>query len=218
MRLLLAPLALVLVAAPLAAQQHQHPQPRNADPDNVVQPAGALPAGWQARTDRGQPIDQLSFTASGRGFHAVMGPAAVLYNPTQTRSGDYKVAYTFTQTKAPAHPEAYGLVIGGSDLAGANQSYSYFLVRGGGEYFLATRKGDQRTVIQNWVANPAIKKQDATTGAQTNVLGAEVRGDEVIFTINGAEIARRPKNEILTDGVVGFRVNHNLDVHVEPAQ
>jgi hypothetical protein len=212
MRLLLASLTLALAATPLAAQQA-----RNADPDNVVKPAGAMPAGWQARTDRNAPVSQLSFVAAGRGFHAVMGPAAVLYNPTMTRSGDYKVAYTFTQTKAPAHPEAYGLVLGGTDLAGANQAYSYFLVRGTGEYFIATRKGDQRTVIQNWIANPAIKKQDATTGAQTNVLGAEVRGDEVIFTINGAEIARRPKNEILTDGVVGFRVNHNLDVHIEPA-
>jgi hypothetical protein len=213
MRLLLASLTLALAAAPLAAQQ-----PRNSDPDNVVKPAGAMPAGWHARTDRNAPVDQLSFVTMGRGFHAVMGPAAVFYNPAQTRSGNYKVAYTFTQTKAPAHPEAYGLVIGGSDLAGPNQAYSYFLVRGGGEYFLATRKGDQRTVIQNWVANPAIKKQDATTGVQTNVLGAEVRGNEVIFTVNNVEIARRPKNEFLTDGLVGFRINHNLDVHVEPAQ
>ena len=213
MRLLLASLTLALAATPLAAQQ-----PRNSDPDVLVKPAGAMPAGWQARTDRNAPATGLSFVAAGRGFHAATGPAAVLYNPAQTRSGNYKVAYTFTQTKAPAHPEAYGLVIGGADLAGPNQAYSYFLVRGGGEYFLATRKGDQRTVIQNWVANPAIKKQDATTGAQTNVLGAEVRGNEVIFTVNNVEIARRPKNEILTDGLVGFRVNHNLDVHIEPAQ
>jgi hypothetical protein len=213
MRLLLASLTLALAATPLAAQQA-----RNSDPDNVVKPAGAMPAGWQARTDRNAPASGLSFVSMGRGFHAVMGPAAVFYNPAQTKSGNYKVAYSFTQTKAPVHPEAYGLVIGGSDLAGPNQAYSYFLVRGGGEYFLATRKGDQRTVIQNWIANPAIKKQDATTGAQTNVLGAEVRGNEVIFTVNNVEIARRPKNEILTDGLVGFRVNHNLDVHIEPAQ
>ncbi len=211
MRLLLASLTLALAAAPLQAQQS-----RNSDPDNLVKPAGAMPAGWQARTDRNAPVSGLSFVTAGKGFHATMGPAAVLYNPANAKSGNYKVAYTFTQTKAPAHPEAYGLVLGGSNLAGANQAYSYFLVRGTGEYFIATRKGDQRTVIQNWIANPAIKKQDAA-GAQTNVIGAEVRGNEVIFTVNNTEIARRPKNEILTDGIVGFRVNHNLDVHIEPA-
>ena len=37
------------------------------------------------------------------------------------------------------------------------------------------------------------------------------------YRLFGTEIARRPKNEILTDGIVGFRVNHNLDVHIEPA-
>lgn len=213
MRLLLASLTLALVAAaPLAAQQ-----PRKSDPDVVVKPAGALPAGWRARTDRNAPVNQLSFVGMGRGFHAVTGPAAVLYNPTTTRSGDYRVAYTFTQNKAPAHPEAFGLVLGGENLAAANQAYSYFLIRGTGEYFIATRKGDQRTVIQNWIANPAIKKQNAA-GVQTNVLGAEVKGNEVIFTVNDTEIARRPKNEILTNGIVGFRVNHNLDVHIEPAR
>ena len=211
MRVLLASLTLALAAAPLQAQQA-----RNSDPDNLVKPAGNMPAGWQARTDRNAPVSGLSFVAMGRGFHATMGPAAVLYNPANAKSGNYKVAYTFRQTKAPAHPEAYGLVLGGSGLAGPNQAYSYFLIRGTGEYFIATRKGEQRTIIQNWIANPAIKKQDAS-GVASNVVGAEVRGNEVIFPVNGTEIARRPKNEILTDGIVGFRVNHNLDVHIEPA-
>lgn len=213
MRLLFAAVALILAAAPLAAQ-HQHP---SADPDRVVRPAGALPAGWQARTDRGQPLDQLSFTASGRGFHAVMGPAAVLYDASQVKRGDYHVGYTFTQNKAPAHPESYGLFIGGADLAGAAQAYSYFLVRGTGEYFIATRKGAERTVIQEWTAHPAIQKQDAA-GRQVNTLGAEVRGSEVIFTVNGTEIARRPKGEILTDGIAGLRINHNLDLQVDPGE
>ena len=214
MRLLLASLTLLLAAAPVAAQHH-HPAPRNDDPDNVVQPAGALPAGWRARTDRGQPTDQLSFTASGRGYHAVMGPAAVLYNAADTRRGDYRVAYTFTQNKAPAHPESYGIFIGGRDLDGAQQAYSYFLIRGTGEYFLATRNGAERTVIQEWTTHPAIQKQDAG-GRQVNVVSAEARGDEVIFSVNGTEIARRPKVEILSDGITGLRINHNLDVQVDP--
>ncbi|MBW3630968.1 MAG: hypothetical protein KY464_16975 [Gemmatimonadetes bacterium] len=202
----------LVATAPLTAQHAHKP-----DPDIAAKPAGAMPAGWLARTDRNAPVSQLSFVSMGRGFHAVTGPAAVLYNPATTRSGEFGVSYAFTQTKAPTHPEAYGLVLGGANLAGPEQAYSYFLVRGTGEYFIATRNGDQRTVIQNWIANPAINKKNAA-GVATNVLGAEVKADEVIFTVNGTEIARRPKNEILTNGIVGFRVNHNLDVHIEPAR
>lgn len=212
MRLLLASLTFALVAvAPLSAQK-----PHTSDPDVAAKPAGAMPAGWRARTDRNAPVSQLSFVGMGGGFHVVTGPAAVLYNPSLTRSGEFRVSYRFTQNRAPAHPEAYGLVLGGQNLADSSQAYSYFLIRGTGEYFIATRKGDQRTVIQNWIANPAIVKQDAA-GVQTNVLGMAVERDEVVFTVNGTEIARRPRNEILTDGLVGFRVNHNLDVHIEPA-
>jgi hypothetical protein len=211
MRLLLASFTLVLAASPLAAQQ-----PMNADPDQVVKAAAAMPKGWHARTDSGQPPAGLSFVSMGSGFHATMGPAAIFFNDAEKHKGDYKVAYTFTQTKAPAHHEAFGLFIGGTDLETADVSYSYFLVRGTDEYFIATRKGAVRTVIQNWAKNPAIKPQDPTSGVQTNVLAAEVKGNDVIFTVNGVEVARRPKGEIVTDGLAGFRVNHNLDVHIEP--
>lgn len=212
MRALLATFAALLAAAPVAAQQsaaHAH-----HDPDDKVQGA-ALPAGWHARTDRDQPLDQVKFVSMGTGFHATLGPAAVFYNPQWSKSGDYQVAARFVQTKAPRHPEAYGIVIGGSKLDAPEQAYSYFLVRGTGEYFIATRKGADRTKLVDWTAHPAIQKQDAE-GKQNNVLGAKVQGDQVIFTVNGTEVARRPKSEILTNGVFGFRINHNLDVHVEP--
>ena len=212
MRLLLAPLAIILAAAPAVAQQ-----PKNADPDQKVQSTGTLPEGWQGRTDRGQSLAEAKFIGMGKGYHATTGPSAVFYNPTWKRSGDYKVTASFTQTKAPAHPEAYGLLLGGNNLTGDDQAYSYFLVRGTGEYFIATRKGPQRTVVQSWTAHDAIKKQDQA-GKQTNLLGVEVRGNDVVFTVNSVEVARRPKSEILTDGVFGYRVNHNLDVHIDPVQ
>jgi hypothetical protein len=209
MRKILVALIALLAAAPAAAQHTGHAI-HHAKP----QPRGTLPAGWSARVDRDQPLDQLSFTAMGEGFHAVTGPAAVLYNPDWTRRGDYQASARFTQTRAPRHPEAYGLVIGGNDLAGADQAYSYFLVRGTGEFFIATRKGAERVKVVDWTPHAAIRKQDAQ-GVQVNVLGAEARGDQVIFTVNGTEVARRPRAEVLADGVFGFRVNHNLDVMID---
>ena len=208
MRLLLAALALVLAATPLAAQHAGH------DPDDQVAAGGHFPDGWLARVDRDQPVDQVRFTAVPGGYHAVMGPAAVFYDPAWQKSGNYSVSARFTQTKAPRHPEAYGIVIGGRDLAGPDQAYSYFLVRNTGEYFIATRKGDQRVKVVDWTPSPAIAQQDAA-GREVNVLGATVRGNDVVFTVNGQEVARQPRDQVFTNGVFGFRINHNLDVLVD---
>lgn len=215
MRRFALPIALILTASPLVAQQ---PQGRNSDPDVLVRPAGAMPSGWQAVTDGGRPAEGLSFVSMGRGFHATMGPAAIFFNPANTMSGNYRVGYSFTQTKAPAHPEAYGIFFGGTDLTSATgKAYSYFLVRKTGEYFIATMRGNERTIVQNWAPHAAIAKENAA-GRQVNSLAIEARGDEVIFSANGTEIARRPKGEILSDGIAGFRINHNLDVMIEPAE
>src|SRR5690606_6296140 len=94
-------LSALVIPAPAAA-----PQAANPDPDDVVASGGAFPEGWTARVDRDQPIDRVSFRSMGEGFHATMGPAAVFYNPQMSKSGDYKVAARFRQTRAPAHPEA----------------------------------------------------------------------------------------------------------------
>lgn len=186
-----------------------------AVPAIAQQPTGGdFPDGWSARVDRDQPVEGVTFVTMGNGYHATMGPAAVLYNPDWTHEGDYAVSARFTQTTAPAHPEAYGIAIGGTDLDGPDQRYTYFLVRGTGEYFIATRDGSERAVVVGWTAHDAVNAQDET-GRQTNVLGATVAGDEVVFTVNGTEVARRPRSEIATDGVFGFRVNHRLDVHID---
>ena len=63
-----------------------------------------------------------------------------LWRPKDTASGNYTVSATIDQLGKPAHPEAYGIFIGGSDLSGPNQSYLYFLVRGTGEMFAKTRR------------------------------------------------------------------------------
>ena len=178
---------------------------------------GDFPEGWAARVDRDQPVEGVTFVTMGDGYHATTGPAAVLYNDGWTHSGDYSVAARFTQTRAPEHPEAYGIVIGGADLDGPDQSYTYFLVRGTGEYFIATRDGAERVIVVPWTAHEAVAAQDES-GRQRNLLGARVEGDEVVFTANGTEVARRPRGEIRTDGVFGFRVTHRLDVHIDAVE
>jgi hypothetical protein len=166
------------------------------------------------RTDRDQPADQVRFMSMDGHFHVVTGPAAVLYHPDWTHAGDFRVAARFAQQKAPRHPESYGIVVGGRELDSVAQRYAYLLVRGTGEYFVALRRGAERVVAINWTAHPAVAKQDES-GRATNELAVRAQGDEVLFFVNGTEVARRPRVEIDPDGVFGFRVNHNLDVKID---
>ncbi len=185
-----------------------------ADPDRAVSGSGKFPAGWSVRPDRGT-ADQVMFTQTGDVYHFAMGSAGTFYNPAWTKTGDRKFSARLTQKSAPSHPISYGLMLGGSNLAGDTQTYSYFLVRNQGEYFIANREGNARPItVVNWTANPAIVKQ-GPDGRQTNTLGVQVQGDNVIFTVNGVEMTRLPKSKIHTEGLYGFRIGHNLDVDVD---
>lgn len=195
----------LLGLAPLAAQDN--------DPDRAVK-GGQFPAGWSARPDRGTP-DQINFTQAGTTMHFVMGPAGTFYNPGWTKTGNFKFSARVAQSKAPSHPTSYGISFGAKDMAGAMQTYSYFLVRQNGQFYIANRDGDARpTAVMPWTDHAAITKQGAD-GKQANVLGVEVQGDNVIFTVNGAEVTRQPKAKLHTDGMVGLRIGHNMDVDVD---
>ena len=49
----------------------------------------------------------------------------------------------------------------------------------------------------------------------TNELAIVVAADAVRFMINGKEVARKARTEVQTDGIVGLRINHQLDLLVD---
>jgi hypothetical protein len=196
----------LLISAPFARAQE-------SDADRAVT-GGKFPAGWSVRPDRGAP-EQVKFSQAGDVYHFIMGPAGTFYRSDWTKSGNYTFSARLMQVHKPTHPISYGLMIGGSNLGGPMQTYTYFLVRNQGEFFIANREGDAppKTVV-DWTPNAAIVKQGAD-GRQTNTLGIQVQGDNVIFTVNGAEMTRLPKSKVHTDGMYAFRIGHNLDVDVD---
>jgi hypothetical protein len=140
---------------------------RISDPDRAIAGIGKFPAGWSVRPDRGT-ADQIQFSATGDVYHFAMGPAGTFYNSGWTKSGDYQFSARLTQKAAPSHPISYELMIGGSNLARDMQTYTYFLVRNQGEYFVANREGNARlSTVVNWTANPAIVKLARTDGRPT---------------------------------------------------
>lgn len=213
MRKLILTLALLVAASPLAAQN-------GSDPDHAAAGGGDLPAGWHARLDRADAkLSDLHFVTMGDGYHATTGPAAIFWNPRNAVSGEFSAHATFTQTKAPMHPEAYGLFIAGHDLDPASTApeYMYFLVRGDGKYMVRHRaaNGDLHTIV-DWTDNAAIHKQDAD-GKATNALTVEGGAWGVRYRVNGTQVAEWRTADVpflKTAGEVGLRINHNLDVHV----
>lgn len=217
-------LAFASTVACAQGENKQAPQ-HNSDPDKVSATGGVTAPGWTGRIDpqsekQGRKITDAKFVAMDKGYHVTAGPAAVYWNPANTPSGNYSVSATFTQTKPATHAEGYGLVTGGHDLTAANQNYGYFLVRQDGK-FLINHRADDSTVhkIVPWTDNAAINKVPEG-GSATNTLKIEFTPADVLYSVNGTEVFRLPRAKIDgpdhlgSTGVVGIRVNHNLDVHV----
>ena len=217
LRRCLAALSLTLFAvAPLAAQAKKgHMEKKgHMDMDKKVE-GGALPGGWMGRTDdRTKKIEDAKFVTMGTGYHVTSGPAAIYWSSKDKVSGPFTAAVTMTQTKNPSHPEAYGIFFSGKKLEAPDQTYFYFLVRGDGKFLLNHRAGPQVHKIVDWTDNAAVKKADAK-GAATNTLMVDAsKADSVRLKVNGVQVAALPASAGNPDGVVGLRVNHNLDVHI----
>jgi len=181
------------------------------DPDRAVV-GGQFPAGWNARPDRGAATG-IKFSETGDVYHFQMGTAGTMWRNDWTKSGNYTYSARLTQVARASHSISYGLAIGGTNM-GPTPTYTYFLIRQAGEYYIANWEGAGPVAVVPWTANAAIVKQGAD-GKQQNTLGVQVQGDNVIFSVNGKEVTRLAKSKVHADGIIGFRIGHTLDVDVD---
>ena len=188
---------------------------------SLVAPVAAqTPAGWKVHIDRSQNAQDpdnksgVMFMAMGKGFHVSGGPAGTYWNPANTAMGNYTLKGTFTLVKPSNHTNYYGLVFGGNALDGPSQTYTYFVVAQNGQFLIKQRNGEQTTDVQRATANAAIKTPDAS-GRSVNALEVRVAGDTISYVVNGTVVHTTPKAAAKTDGIVGFRVNHVLEVMVD---
>ena len=182
--------------------------------------AQGVPAGWKMRIDRSTSAQDpdaagtVKFVTMGTGFHATNPQAAVYWNPATTATGNYTLKGTFTLMKPSGHTNYYGLVFGGSALDGAAQSYTYFLVAQDGTFLVKKRDGEATSNVINKTPNDAVKKPGAD-GKSTNALEVRVGADKIDYVVNGTVVSSSPKAGTKTDGMVGIRVNHLLEVHID---
>src|SRR3989475_8631834 len=128
-----------------------------ADPDRAVAGGGGVPSGYHARTDRNAAMTNVKVATMGTGMHFTLGPAVIVWRDADAATGDYHVVASFTQTKAPTHPEAYGLFIGGDRARRPPQRDTQFLVRGDRQFLIKPRAGHLTVVVKprRWTAHEA---------------------------------------------------------------
>ncbi len=192
-------------------------------------PKGQFPEGWTVRVDGAAPAGHGPAPASGpqrQGHHVRRdeagmahhhGPGGHHVRPAQQASGSYSVKSETFLFDPGTRREAYGILIGGRHLEGDQQAYTYFVIRRSGEFLIRRRTGATTTTVKDWTPAAVIRKYDdkpADKSSVQNVLEVRVAADTTAFLVNGTEVARVPSKDIDTDGVVGLRVNHALNIHV----
>ena len=186
----------------------------------IVPLAAQAPKGWKMRVDRSTSASDpdasgtIKFMQMGSVLHAVNPQAAVFWNPANTASGNYTLKGTFTLMKPSGHTNYYGLVFGGSELEGAGENYTYFMVAQDGTWLVKKRTGEATSDVAPKTPNAAVKKPDAS-GKSVNALEVRVGGDKIDYVVNGTVVTSTPKTGVKTDGVYGIRVNHLLEVQVD---
>jgi hypothetical protein len=226
------PKPLVVVALTLALAPALTAQGRGmggmagmADPTNVIHGSGTLPSGWMLRFDpprRGQPehqMTEINFVTMGTGFHLNSGPAALYYRSADMATGDYTVSATISQAKSMVH-ETYGLFIAGHNLQDSTQNYLYFVVRPMDGIVLInhrTSNAPPTKLLPDSTRSAAVHVESKTDGSASNTISIRVSRDSVFFMANGQQVKAIAKSQIPnldTNGLVGLRLNHNLDVHI----
>lgn len=182
----------------------------------IAVPLSAQVDGLQMRVDRStnaadpDDVPEVTLTAAGSGFQVNTGPAAIVWNPANTASGQYNLSARFTLQEPSAHNNYYGLFYGGGALEGDRQNYMYFLIGQNGSYIVKHRAGNETVHdVQGRTPHDAVRRPGAD-GKSVNELAVRVGATQTEFLINGTVVFTAPKEGMAgrTDGIYGVRVNH----------
>ena len=90
----------------------------------------------------------------------------------------------------------------------------YFVIAQNGTFLVRQRQAEAVTAVVTRQQNAAVR-QPGANGQSSNALEVRVSGDTVSYVVNGTVVHSGPKGGLKTDGLVGVRVNHVLDVEFD---
>ena len=196
------------------------------DTAHKVPNGGIRGAGWQGRPDAGTgAVNDSSLEVKGSDIEIHTGPAMLYWNPENKGTGDFTVSATFSEPKYMSsndHPHPYGVFIGGNDLDTANASALYCAAYGRGTFIVRGFGPAPFQVNGRGAPSDAVHKAAGRGEQVEQTIALQVKGDSVSCLINGTTVGTYPKSDLVaagklksTDGIVGIRVAHNVDVNVK---
>jgi hypothetical protein len=196
----------------------------------VIAGGGISVPGWTGKIDiqeekQGQVLNNAKLSQQGGTMMVTTGPAVTYWNPANKASGNYTVKATFLEPKymnLNNHPHPYGIMIGGNDPGGAEQSYLYCAAYGNGKFIVRGFGPDAFQVNgRGGEMNAAVHKAAAVGEPVSQEIAMSVKGDKVECSINGTVVASYDKSAVVgpgkmksTDGIYGLRFSHNTEVQV----
>lgn len=157
------------------------------------------------------------------GWHVFAGPGGVFWDPGSFASGNYSVSSTIylfpegdpEQSGSARLDAPFGLFLAGRGLEGEAPEFVSFQIDSAGRFRVAEHSGGDARDLAPWTEHEGIATLgEGATGPVENVLGVDVRADEVVFVVNEARVAGLPAERLPLDGVIGIRAGAGLSLHV----
>ncbi len=170
----------------------------------------------QMRVDRStnasdpDDVPDVTIERMGDDFRVRTGPAAVIWQPGSTATGEYTLSATFRLEEPSGHANYYGLVYGANALDTDRQNYMYFLIAQNGTYIVKHRANNETVHdVQGRTQHEAIAVP-GDDGTSVNRLEVRVGAEQTEFVVNGTVVFTAPKTGMAgrTDGTYGVRINH----------
>ena len=173
---------------------------------------------WSVRQDRVGRGDPPRLNATGEGLRVRTGAAAIFYRGDARAEGSYRVELQVVQFDPGGRNEGFGIIFGGSRLDGPDQAYGYLLIRQDGMVLLKRREGERTPIVEDWFLAQALNRwADRPESADhvANLVGLEVESGNIRVFANGVQILETNSGALPTEGEVGLRVNHGVDIRVD---
>lgn len=188
----------------------------------LAAPAGAQtpPTGWRWIADvpaRPVPGEEVSdstfrFVTMPPGWHVTTGPAVVLLPTGREVSGRFRLESEIFLFPSGA-AAAYGLIVGGHDMAGPGRGYLAFLLRADGYAAALRRSGEKVDAVAEWRQHAAVRPT-VESGTVRNVLAVEVGAAEAVLHVNGEPVLSVPRDAAEVEGAIGFHLGADVNVHI----
>jgi hypothetical protein len=170
-------------------------------------PAQALraPEGWIVRPER--------FVEMPPGWHITSGSGVLLYHPKATASGSFQIASEGYLFDPKGGDGRYGLILGGRELDSDAQRYVAFEIGPHGD-FVSRRNAEYESTELAAGTHDAILPWTGAEPTVRNVMVVEAAAGTVRFLVNGSIVQELPRSEVGPEGIVGFRVDAGMNLHI----